>query len=135
MPVLRTGDVVGQGDAPRWQVGRKIGEGQFSEVYQVQDMQTREQVGCRRWAGSGGQQAETAGGQSTGGRQGSRLHAAATLWNDSRLQQGVCAALKQELHRLPLPAAFCPSPCRSLSLPPPPLLLLPAARPQDREEA
>lgn len=43
-PALRTGDLVGSGRAPGWQVERKIGEGQFAEVYQVTDMQTREQV-------------------------------------------------------------------------------------------
>lgn len=42
MPVLRAGEVIGP--EGRWQVERKVGEGQFSEVYQVVDMQSREQV-------------------------------------------------------------------------------------------
>ncbi|KAL4421516.1 hypothetical protein ABPG75_010807 [Micractinium tetrahymenae] len=44
MPVLRPGEVVqserGEG---RWQVERKIGEGQFSEVYSVVELNTQEQ--------------------------------------------------------------------------------------------
>lgn len=42
MPVLRAGEVIGP--EGRWQVERKVGEGQFSEVYQVMDMQSRELV-------------------------------------------------------------------------------------------
>lgn len=33
----------------QWRVDRKIGEGQFSEVYLVEHMQTQEQVRRRRW--------------------------------------------------------------------------------------
>lgn len=44
-PVLKAGEVVqaerGEG---RWQVERKIGEGQFSEVYAVLDLRTQQQV-------------------------------------------------------------------------------------------
>lgn len=56
MPVLRPGEVVqserGEG---RWQVERKIGEGQFSEVYSVVEQDTQVQVsggGRRRRSGS-----------------------------------------------------------------------------------
>jgi len=57
MPVLQRGEVV-EGSEGRWQVERKIGEGQFSEVYHVQDCATQEQVKRRQWrrggSGSGG---------------------------------------------------------------------------------
>lgn len=60
MPVLRQGDVVEGGEGLGWEVVKRIGEGQFSEVYQVQDMRTQEQVrqdGVRRAAAalSGGE--------------------------------------------------------------------------------
>lgn len=42
-PVLRCGDVV-EGKEGRWEVERKIGEGQFSEVFQVFDRATQEHV-------------------------------------------------------------------------------------------
>ncbi len=39
MPLFHRGQRVGSGaDADRWQVVRKIGEGQFAEVYEVRDM-------------------------------------------------------------------------------------------------
>jgi hypothetical protein len=36
MPLYNKGARVGTGD--RWQVNRKLGEGQFAEVYEVRDM-------------------------------------------------------------------------------------------------
>lgn len=54
MPVLRQGDLVGseRGEG-RWVVERKIGEGQFSEVYQVVDVNTQQQVSIGSGTGGG----------------------------------------------------------------------------------
>ncbi len=46
-PVLRCGDVV-EGKEGRWEVERKIGEGQFSEVYHVVDRARQEHVSERQ---------------------------------------------------------------------------------------
>lgn len=83
MPVLRQGDVVEGGEGLGWEVVRRIGEGQFSEVYQVQDMRTQEQVG--------------------GGRLGSRW--AALLALSSMFPTPTC--------RLFPPAAACPPAARA----------------------
>ncbi|EFN60093.1 hypothetical protein CHLNCDRAFT_133409 [Chlorella variabilis] len=41
-PLLKPGEVI-EGEQGRWQVEKKIGEGQFSEVYQVLELGTQEQ--------------------------------------------------------------------------------------------
>lgn len=46
-PLLRPGDVV-EGQEGRWEVERKIGEGQFSEVYHVVDRATQAHVSGRQ---------------------------------------------------------------------------------------
>lgn len=46
-PILRQGEVV-RGETERWKVLQKIGEGQFSEVYQVLELSTQQQVSGRR---------------------------------------------------------------------------------------
>ena len=43
MPLFQKGSRVGAGpDADRWSVVRKLGEGQFAEVYEVKDMHAKE---------------------------------------------------------------------------------------------